>query len=93
VPLTPAAAVGMTWVAARPWRQAAAAAALCWSVIVAATGAFCYPHDRWNTDPADVDRHHERLWDWNDPQILRCWRRGASPQNFDLFDPGAVRRP
>jgi hypothetical protein len=93
VPLTPAAAVGMTWVAARPWRQVAAAAALCWSVIVAATGAFCYPHDRWNTDPADVDRHHERLWDWNDPQILRCWHRGASPQNFDLFDPGAVRRP
>jgi len=92
VPLTPAATAGMSWVAARRWRQVAASAAFGWSVVVAATGAFCYPHDRWNTDPLDVDRHHERLWDWSDPQILRCWWRGPSPQNFDLFDPAAVRR-
>jgi hypothetical protein len=93
VPLTPAATVGVAWIAARHHWRIAAAAALCWSIVVAATGAFCYPHDRWNTDPADVDRYHERLWDWSDPQILRCWRRGSSPQNFDLFDPAAVRRP
>jgi hypothetical protein len=62
-----------------------AAAALAWSVTVAATGASCFPHDRWNTDPLDVDRHHERLWDWADPQIVRCWQRGASPQNFNLL--------
>lgn len=92
VPLTPAATAGMTWVAARRWRQIAGAVALCWSVVVAATGAFYYPHDRWNTDPADVDRYHERLWDWSDPQLLRCWQRGPSPQNFDLFDPAAITR-
>jgi hypothetical protein len=62
-----------------------AAAALAWSIAVSATGAFCYPNDRWNTDPLDVDRHHERLWDWSDPQIPRCWARGPSPQNFNLL--------
>lgn len=91
VPLTPAAAAGMAWVVQRPWRQAVAAAALSWSIVVAATGAFCYPNDRWNTDPVDVDRNHERLWDWREPQIVRAWKRGPSPQNFSLFDRFAVR--
>jgi hypothetical protein len=67
-------------------------AALAWSVTVAATGAFCYPHDRWNVDPADVDRHHRRLWSLSDNQIRRCWVRGPSPQNFSLLDRAAVRR-
>jgi hypothetical protein len=62
------------------------AAALAWSIAVAATGAFVYPHDRWNTDPVSVDRHHERLWDWSDPQIVRCWKAGPSPVNFTLFE-------
>jgi hypothetical protein len=62
-----------------------AVVALAWSITAAGTGAFCYPHDRWNTDPSSVDRNHERLWDWSDPQILRCWARGPSPQNFSLF--------
>ena len=92
VPLTPAAAAGMAWVAARPWRQVLAMAALAWSVVVAATGAFCYPHDRWNTNPLDVDRYHARLWDWRDLQIVRCWRNGPSPQNFSLLDRASVRR-
>lgn len=92
VPLTPAAAAGIAWVAARRWRQAVAMAALAWSIAVAATGAFCYPNDRWNTDPADVDKHHDRLWDWRDPQIVRAWQRGPSPQNFSLFERDAVRR-
>jgi hypothetical protein len=61
-------------------------AALAWSILCAATGAFCYPHERWNTDPTDVDRNHARLWDWSDPQIVRCWRAGRSPQNFNLFN-------
>lgn len=61
------------------------AGALSWSVLCAATGAFCYPHERWNTDPVDVDRHHARLWNWSDSQVIRCWRRGVSPQNFSLF--------
>jgi hypothetical protein len=60
-------------------------AALIWSIAVSATGAFCYPHDRWNTDPVDVDRDHPRLWAWSDPQFVRCWQSGPSPQNFQLF--------
>ena len=40
--------------------------AVAWSVGVAGLGAFVFPHERWNTDPADVDRHHERLWEWSD---------------------------
>jgi hypothetical protein len=91
VPLVPAAAAGMSWVTLAPWRRAAAALAFAWSVAAAATGAFCFPHDGWNTAPRDVDRHHERLWEWRDPQILRAWQRGPSPQNFGLVDPEALR--
>jgi len=61
-----------------------ATASLVWSVGVAGLGAFVYPHERWNTDPADVDRNHERLWDWSDMQIRRCLTAGASPQNYSL---------
>jgi hypothetical protein len=53
-------------------------------MVVAGTGAFC--SNTWNTDPADVDRHHERLWDWHDLQIRRAWASGPSPQNFNLFN-------
>ena len=73
-------------------RTIGAAMALAWSIAVAATGAFCYPHDAWNTDPTEIDRDHARLWDVDDNQIVRCWRTGLSPQNFDLFDRAAVRR-
>jgi len=69
-----------------------ALAALCWSIVVAATGAFCYPHDAWNSDPVDIDRDHRRLWSVADNQIGRCWKAGLSPQNFGLFDRAALRR-
>ena len=42
------------------------------------------------TDPVDVDTNHERLWDWRDSQIVRCWQRGFSPQNFALFSREAL---
>jgi hypothetical protein len=86
--LAPLAAAGL----ARPRGRlflGLAAAALAWSIVVSATGAICYPHERWNTDPLDVDRHHERLWEWSDPQIARCWERGPSPQNFSLLSRAA----
>jgi hypothetical protein len=67
----------------------AGAVALGWSLMVAATGAWCYPAEAWNTDPISVNQHHERLWDWKDPQFVRCWRRGSSPQNFDFLERGA----
>jgi hypothetical protein len=34
-------------------------------------GAFCYP-STWNLEPANVDTHHERLWDWRDTELSRC---------------------
>jgi hypothetical protein len=70
-----------------------AAVALGWSILVAATGAFCYPNDAWNTSPADVDRDHARLWSVSDNQILRCWKAGVSPQTFTLITRDAFRRP
>jgi hypothetical protein len=69
-----------------------AALTLAWSISVAATGAFCYPNDAWNTSPTDVDRDHARLWSISDNQILRCWKNGASPQNFRLVNRAAFRQ-
>jgi hypothetical protein len=74
-----------------PQRRAVAGVALAFSLVVSASGAFSYPHDRWNTDPVSVDRDHTRLWDWADSQIVRCWRQGPSPQNFNLLTRRSVR--
>ena len=70
-----------------------AAVALACSIGIAALGAFSYPHGAWNSEPADVDRNHDRLWSWSDSQIARTWHAGASPQNFTLFTRDAVRVP
>ena len=86
-----AATVGTGWMTARPRWKKAAMVALAWSVAVAALGAFAYPHEQRNTSPADVDRHHQRLWQWRDPQILLRWQAGPSPQNFSLFDRSLIR--
>lgn len=92
VPLTPAAAIGVESALTRSWSRWLSGAALAWSVVVAATGAFMYPNDQWNTSPESVDTHHARLWDWDDPQIVRAWKAGPSPQNFDLFSRAAFRQ-
>jgi hypothetical protein len=87
--LTPLAAAA---IGARPPGRALTATGalvLAWSAVVAGTGAFVFPNERWNLHPRDVDRHHERLWDWSDTQIVRAWRSDPSPQNFSLF----VRAP
>jgi len=84
-PLVPIAAEGAALVAPRRLARAAAVCALCWSVLLAATGAFCYPAERWNNTPEEVDVRHWRLWNWRDPQFVRCWQTGPSPQNFNLF--------
>ena len=89
--LVPAAALGASRIVRRPAGAAVGAAALAWSAALAATGAFVYPNEQWNTDPADVDTHHERLWDWGDPQFIRCWTIGPDSRNFDLFTRDAVR--
>jgi hypothetical protein len=41
------------------------------SITVQSIGAFCYP-STWNIQPANVDLHHERLWDWGDTELSRC---------------------
>ena len=91
VPLAPAAAYGLEAVHARRWARGLAMAALAWSMLVSAMGAFVYPYEQWNTNPESVDTHHERLWQWHDSQIARAWKQGLSPQNFDLFSRASVR--
>ena len=89
--LIPIAAEGATVLARSRLSSVVAAGALAWSVALAATGAFCYPAERWNTSPDEVDVRHERLWNWRDPQFVRCWTTGLSPQNFALFRAGGLR--
>ena len=88
--LVPIAAVFAASIRMTPVKRAVAGAALAWSVTVAATGAFAYPNERWNVDPRDVDRNHDRLWDWSDLQIVRCWERGFDPMNFRLLSRAAT---
>jgi hypothetical protein len=64
---------------------------LFWSVLLAGTGAFVFPNERWNSSPVDVDRHHERLWDWRDLQFQRCWTAGPDPRNFSIFSREAFK--
>lgn len=93
-PLVPAASLAMSRIATGHYAvRTAAAAALAWSIVTSATGAFCYPHDEWNNDPVNLDQAHERLWDVRDSQILRCWSRGPAPQNFVLFDRDLWKAP
>ena len=90
--LVPLAAAAMPAVACRRWARAAAIAALAWSVTLAATGAFVYPAELWNSEPSEIDKDHARLWDWKDPQFARCWTTSADPRNFQLFTVDSVRR-
>src|SRR5262249_7732919 len=48
------------------------------AVAIQVVGAFCYPSS-WNLQPADVDLHHARLWDWSDNELSRCLREGPKP--------------
>lgn len=90
--LVPLTAAGMRVIAARSWLRLAAIACLAWSVAVAGMGAFVYPADEWNSGPVDVDRHHDRLWDWRDSQLVRCVGAPWSPQNFAFGSPDAFRQ-
>ena len=89
--LVPLVAAGAGLLRENRLARAAAGAALAWSIALAGTGAFCYPAEAWNTKPSDVDLNHQRLWDWRDPQFVRCWKTGWSPQNFRLLTPAASR--
>ena len=91
--LVPLAAIGVTILAHTRAGVTVGAVALAWSMLIAATGAWCYPAEGWNSDPINVDQHHERLWEWRDPQFARAWRRGAHRDNFSLLLPGAFTAP
>ena len=90
-PLAPFVALGANRVLRSSLAGSATAALLLASILVAALGAFIYPNEGWNTNPAEVDRHHERLWETRDSQIERAIRGRPSPQNFNLFTWGAIR--
>jgi hypothetical protein len=90
--LAPLAAAGAALLQARRAARYLAGAALAWSIALAATGAFFYPAEAWNTSPASVDLNHQRLWDWRDPQFVRCWRHGPSPENLTLWPPAPAIR-
>lgn len=44
-------------------------------IAVQAIGAWCYPSS-WSRTPANVDTHHDRLWDWRDTELTRCLHDG-----------------
>jgi hypothetical protein len=91
-PLSPFVALGADRVLRHTITGALAFVLCVVSIGVSAAGAFIYPNERWNTSPAGVDLHHERLWDWRDSQIARAIDAAPSPQNFNLFSRRAVRR-
>jgi hypothetical protein len=73
-------AFGLEWALQRARLLAAImTAAVLWSVFVQAVGAFCYP-STWNLLPLNVDKHHERLWDWRDTELRRCLKEGIKPR-------------
>lgn len=93
VPAAPLAAVGAAAIARWPTGRAVMSLLLLWSIAVSFAGAFVYPNERFNTDPDEIDKNHERLWTVGDSQLLRMIHTPFSPQNFELFTRAAVRAP
>jgi hypothetical protein len=60
------------------------------SIGIQALGAFCYT-SAWNLKPANVDLHHERLWDWRDNPLSRCLIDGPVRTTEASVVPGARR--
>jgi hypothetical protein len=53
------------------------------AIAIHAVGAFHYP-STWNGAPANVDTHHERLWDWRDSELSRELTEGPHPREFSV---------
>jgi hypothetical protein len=65
-------AFGLEWMRTHSRSLAALAyLTIAFSIGVHGIGAFCYP-STWNALPANVDLHHERLWNWRDTELSRC---------------------
>jgi len=86
-------AAAWPWLAARRWALRAFGCAVALSISVQALGAFFAPCG-WSTEPVWADRHPERHWDWRDPEILRCLRRGLAegPLPPELLEPESSSR-
>ena len=84
--LVPSAALALARLRIRSVGTIFAVLALSWSIAVSALGAYVYPAEQWNTDPSDVDRFHERLWDWRDTQIGRTLQTPPNSRNFMFFE-------
>lgn len=81
IPLAFVAATGLTgWTWLSASKKAATLAVVAWSIWVQAVGAFYYPSGNWNGMPTDVDRAHERLWNWSDSQLIRTIHGGSYRQ-------------
>ena len=65
----------------RPFWRAAFATTAALGVGVQIVGAFFTPC-HWHDKPLQVDRHPSRLWDWRDPQLLRCLEKGPRALEF-----------
>lgn len=63
----------------RAWLPVLGAAAV-WSVALQAIAAWCYPSS-WNLSPRNVDRAHERLWDWHDTEVRRAITESLQPRS------------
>jgi hypothetical protein len=75
-------AAGLDWARDR-CRPALIGLALAAAVAIGcqAVGFLCYPSS-WHGAPENADRHHERLWDWRDSELTRCWREGIRPRSW-----------
>lgn len=64
---------------------------ICWSVFVQIVGAFYYPQGSWDSTP-NIDDNTQRLWDWNDSQILHSFWAGPYPINPISFLKEALQK-
>jgi len=82
------------WISARRWLAGAFGTAVAVSIGIQSIGAFYFPCG-WDTLPRSVHAAPERLWDWRDPEILRCiqqgQRRGTQAFEF-LREPRVPKR-
>jgi len=53
------------------WMKTLFVASVVFSVCIQIIGAFFYPCG-WYDTPVKASIHQERLWDWKDPEFLRC---------------------
>lgn len=64
-------AAGMDWARGRAWGlNVLFALLIALAIGIQVLGATCYPSS-WNLSPTNVDRDHDRLWDWTDTELRR----------------------